>query len=106
MEHGTSGVPEDSIGEKAKSLKPQIIVMGTRGSGKKEKELIGSVTCEVLDSCHFPVFAVPESANIFEINELRHILFFCNNDTLHIDRVFLYGEILEGSVLQKLKNIP
>lgn len=101
------GVPEDSIGEKAKSLKPQIIVMGTRGSGKKEKELIGSVTCEVLDSCHFPVFAVPESANIFEISELRHILFFCNNeqeDIVALDT--LYRLFPDLSLNVTIANIP
>ena len=40
-----------TIVEYAKENKPEMIVMGTRGAGKKEKELIGSVTAEVLDSC-------------------------------------------------------
>ncbi len=81
------GVPEDIISEFAKQMRPYMIVMGTRGSGKKEKELIGSVTGEVLDSCRFPVFAVPESANIFDIKKLNHLVFFCNNE--HEDIVAL-----------------
>ena len=72
------GVPEDIISEFAKQTRPYMIVMGTRGSGKKEKELIGSVTGEVLDSCRFPVFAVPESANIFDIKKLNQFIYYDN----------------------------
>lgn len=72
------GVPEDSIIEYAKGVKPQLIIMGTRGTEKKEKELIGSVTGEVLDGCRFPVLAIPETANITNLDALKHIVFFCN----------------------------
>ncbi|MDE5786191.1 MAG: universal stress protein, partial [Duncaniella sp.] len=54
------GVPEDVIGEMARECHPMLIVMGTRGAGKKERELVGSVTAEVLDTCRYPVFTVPE----------------------------------------------
>lgn len=74
------GVPEDIITEYAKSSMPMLIVMGTRGAGKKEKELIGSVTAEVLDSCRVPVFSVPELSSIKSINDIKHILFFSNVD--------------------------
>ena len=101
------GVPENAIEEFAKSIQPQIIVMGTRGAGKKEKELIGSVTGEVLDACRFPVFAVPESANIFDINTIKHIAFFCNNE--HEDIVALdtmYRLLPNISAQITLINIP
>ncbi len=74
------GVPEDVITEYAKLSMPMLIVMGTRGAGKKEKELIGSVTAEVLDSCRVPVFSVPELAPIKSINDIKHVLFFSNLD--------------------------
>lgn len=72
------GVPEDSIIEYAKGIKPQLIIMGTRGTEKKERELIGSVTGEVLDGCRFPVLAIPETANITNLETSKHIVFFCN----------------------------
>ena len=56
------GVPEDVINSYAKQIHPTSIIMGTRGYGKKEKELIGSVTAEVLDTCRYPVFSIPEDA--------------------------------------------
>ena len=72
------GVPEDSIIEYSKGVKPQLIVMGTRGTSKKNQELIGSVTAEVLDGCRFPVFTVPESINEFNIKNVKHVVFFSN----------------------------
>ena len=43
------GVPEEAIAEWAKNNNPLLIVMGTRGTDTKERELVGSVTAEVLD---------------------------------------------------------
>ena len=74
----TEGVPEEAITEYAKENKPQLIVMGTRGKGKKEKELIGSVTAEVLDSCRFPVLTVPESVNLSKADDIKHVVLFSN----------------------------
>ena len=74
------GLPEEVIAEFAKEKKPELIVMGTRGADKKEKELIGSVTAEVLDSCRFPVFTIPESVNLENPAEIRHAVFFNNLD--------------------------
>lgn len=74
------GVPEDVITEYAKQTTPTLIVMCTRGTGKKEKELIGSVTAEVLDSCRFPVFSVPETIKIKNITEFQDVVFFANLD--------------------------
>lgn len=72
------GVPEDSIIQYSKGIKPQLIVMGTRASSKKERDLIGSVTCEVLDGCRFPVLAVPESIADFDVKTIKHVIFFSN----------------------------
>lgn len=58
----TEGVPEEAILRVAKDRCPTIIVMGTRGAGAKARELVGSVTAEVLDSCRFPLFTVPEKS--------------------------------------------
>lgn len=74
------GVPEDAIAAYAKEHPPLMIVMGTRGADKKEKEMIGSVAAEVLDGCRFPVFTIPEPLNAGGLNSLNNILFFCNAD--------------------------
>lgn len=101
------GVPEEAIIELAKEKKPELIVMGTREAGKKEKELIGSVTAEVLDSCRFPVFTVPESAEISRMDDIRHVLFFSNldqEDILALDAVYRFftDERLDVTIV----NVP
>ena len=68
-----AAVPEAAILEAAKRVKPMIIVMGTRGANKKERELIGSVTAEVLDSCRQPVFTVPEQSLLTGLDDIDDI---------------------------------
>lgn len=107
------GVPEDVIIEYAKHAHPMLIVMGTRGAGKKEKELIGSVTAEVLDSCRFPVFSVPEMSSLMGVADIKEILFFSNldqDDILALDalyRLFPNAKlrITLAHILDKKRNI-
>ena len=58
-----------------------LIVMGTRGADKKESDMIGSVTAEVLDSCRSVAFTVPESMRLPIPKEgMRQVAFFANLD--------------------------
>lgn len=93
------GLPEEVILEYSRETPPALIVMATRGKNRKEEELVGSVTAEVLDSCRVPVFAVPENYRFSSIQAIRNLLFFCNlnqNDLLSIDslmRMFSYPQV-------------
>lgn len=88
-----ASVPEDAVNEYAKLHKPLLIVMGTRGADKKERELIGSVTAEVLDSCREPVLTLPEQANIKTLNDIQDVCVPCNLDQ---------GDILAIDTLERL----
>ncbi|MGM9854957.1 MAG: universal stress protein [Muribaculaceae bacterium] len=72
----TEGIPENAILNYSKEIEPKVIVMGTRG--KNKKELIGSVTAEVLDAGKFPVLAVPENMTLNSIADVRNVVFFSN----------------------------
>lgn len=89
------GVPEDSIAEYARDIKPSLIIMGTRGAEKKEAEAIGSVTAEVLDEGRFTVLTVPEPVEAEQSLHPTNILFFSGldqNDILAIDTLYrLFG---------------
>lgn len=74
------GVPEDAIAEYASVNPPILIVMGTRGAGRKEKELIGSVTAEVLDECRYSILAIPENSRPTDIDKIANVVFFTNLD--------------------------
>lgn len=83
-----SAVPEDAILDVSKKEKPTLIVMGTRGADKKERELIGSVTAEVLDSCRQPVITIPEQSELASLNDLDEVVLMSNldqNDMLAMD---------------------
>lgn len=54
------GVPEEEILYYAREEKPLIIIMGTRGKGEKEMDLIGSVTAEIIDRSPVFVYAIPK----------------------------------------------
>lgn len=74
------GVPEDSIMEYARMNPPYLVVMGTRSYDRKEREMIGSVTAEVLDESRFSVLTIPETMDITKLDGPHRILFFSNLD--------------------------
>lgn len=74
------GVPEDSIIEYARLNPPYLVVMGTRNYDRKDREMIGSVTAEVLDESRFSVLTIPENLEINSIDGPHNILFFSNLD--------------------------
>ena len=92
LEHTvTEGVPEDAISEYAKANPPYLIVMGTRAAVQKDKEMIGSVTAEVLDEGHFTVLTMPEPVELEAALRPKNILFLSNldqNDILAIDTLY------------------
>ena len=101
------GLPEEVITEYAKEKNPSLIVMGTRESDKKGRELVGSVTAEVLDSCRFPIITIPESASFGKLSDLHHTVLFCNldqNDILAMDA--LYSLFADEHLYVTLLSIP
>lgn len=85
------GLPEESINQYARQSNPLMIVMGTRGADTKERDLVGSVTAEVLDTCRYPIFTVPESIVLPSLPSLKSIVFFSNfdqEDILALDLLF------------------
>lgn len=91
------GLPEESIIEYCKNVPPILVVMSTRGRKKKGEELIGSVTAEVLDSCRVPIFTVPENCTLDRIEDIKHLLMFCNLDQ---------HDILTVDTLMRLFDFP
>lgn len=82
------GVPEDAIVEYGKVNPPLMVVMGTRASERKKRELIGSVCAEVLDAGRFSVLTVPEPLAACDELPMRRVVFFCNleqQDILALD---------------------
>ena len=94
------GIPEESILGYARDKNPQLVVMGTRGADKKEAELIGSVTAEVLDSCRIPAFTVPENVDVAELMEMRRVAFLCNLEQEDMIALDTLCRIMKGQSLE------
>lgn len=74
------GIPEDEILNYCREQHPGMVLMSTRGISRKEEELIGSVTAEVLDSCEVPVFTIPDNYPVKDKKPLKRMLMFCTLD--------------------------
>lgn len=71
------GIPEQVILEYCRENKPVMVVMATRGADKKETDLVGSVTAEVIDAGRTPIFTVPENFGLTGMERIRRIAMFC-----------------------------
>lgn len=91
------GLPEEVIDDYALKVHPLLIVMGTRGADVKNRELVGSVTAEVLDSCRTSVFTVPETTKFRQLRDLHKVVFFSSSqqeDILALDALYrLFPEL-------------
>lgn len=107
MTNVVEGVPEDAIADYCKFNSPLLIVMGTRGHDKKEKDMIGSVTAEVLDSCRNIVLTVPDPADFTKIDDIKNILFLSTMDQEDILAVDALARLMpESNASVTLASLP
>lgn len=73
------GDPEWEIQEVIKEIKPEFIVMGTRGEGKKGF-LEGSMSEKIMSKTSIPVFAVPNSDDPVSFKNVMYATNFSDQD--------------------------
>ncbi len=84
------GITEDEIARMAKEYKPGIIILGTKGKGEKQSDIIGSVVYRVLDRTKIPVLAIPENSRYDARKEVKNIAYatdFDDSDFVAIRRL-------------------
>jgi len=69
------GVASYGITEMSNQYKPSFIVMGTKGEGFRNTELVGSVAKDVLESTRIPVLSIPESAKMVDSTQVGKVLY-------------------------------
>ncbi|MBW6480957.1 MAG: universal stress protein [Bacteroidales bacterium] len=74
------GIVEDEIALMAKAYKPGIIVLGTKGKGEKQSDIIGSVVSRVLDKSKVPVLAIPGQTSMESLIDVRNIVYATDFD--------------------------
>jgi len=68
------GYPEDVIPAFCEEYSPDLVIMGTCSKGETIKELLGSVTLDVIKKVQYPVLAVPKDY-VLNINKLNNVFF-------------------------------
>jgi len=85
------GYAEDILLKLSKETPPDVIVMGTKSKGETIKELLGSVTSDVVRKAHVPVLTIPSESNI-DLNKISNILFvtdFSDTDYKSLHKLIL-----------------
>jgi len=56
------GIASEEIIAESVQYKPEVIIIGTRGQGERENDLIGSVTAKIIEDTKVPVLVIPEDS--------------------------------------------
>lgn len=83
------GYTDDVILQVDKEMNPDVIVMGTKSKGETIKELLGSITSDVMRRAEAPVLAVPANSMV-DLEKLSRVLFitdFGDNDYISIHKL-------------------
>lgn len=67
------GVPEAEILKYSEQNGVFLIIMETRVKQEKQKELIGSITAEVIDASKVPVMVIPKGSDIMKLKNLYNV---------------------------------
>jgi nucleotide-binding universal stress UspA family protein len=92
------GLPEDEIIAYAKECRPTMIVMGTRGKNRKNIDLIGSVTAEIIELTRTPLLAIPENVPFDNLQDAENIAFaisFNHHDLVAFDH---FAKLMNGII--------
>jgi nucleotide-binding universal stress UspA family protein len=83
------GIASEEIIAESEVYKPEVIIIGTRGQGERENDLIGSVTAKIIDETKVPVLVIPEDSiyqGIAKIN-IMYTTDFDESDYLAIKKL-------------------
>jgi nucleotide-binding universal stress UspA family protein len=74
-----AGQPGIAIENSIKSFEPELVIIGTRGHGKRSNEVLGSVAGKVIDLAGIPVLLVTQDAVLNENRPIK-VLYATNFD--------------------------
>ncbi len=84
------GIIEDEVASMAQKYKPGIIILGAKGKGEKQTEIIGSVVYRICDKTRVPVLAIPEKSEFTTDTKVRNVIYateFDDSDFVAIRRL-------------------
>lgn len=92
----SEGLPEDEIIAYVNQNRPVLIVMGTRGKNRKNLELIGSVTAEIIERTKVPLLAIPEELSFESLQNVKNIAFATSFNQQDLVAFDLFVELINN----------
>jgi len=83
------GIASEEIIRKSEDYEPDVIIIGTRGAGAQENDLIGSVTAKVMEEAKVPLLVIPEDAKYEGIHTINilYVTDFDDSDYVSIKKL-------------------
>jgi len=94
----STGFFRDKILEIADELKPDYIIMGTKGASGIFSKLAGSNTVSVIDNTHFPVIVIPTDNTVTKVKKIAFASTMNMDETGLYDSVFNFAQALNAQV--------
>jgi nucleotide-binding universal stress UspA family protein len=91
-----NGLPEEEIVNYCNKTKPEIVIMGTRGKNRKDADLIGSVTAEVIENVQVPLLAIPENTPFRRLSQVEKVAFGTSFDQKDLDAFYNLFKLLKS----------
>ena len=82
------GFPIVEIVDYAESMAADLIIMGTKGTGKMPNRLLGSIAQGVCTKSHCPIMAIPEDAKFDKIEKVAYATDFELKDFTILEELF------------------
>ncbi len=85
-----AGLAKDEILDVAEEVRPDIVVMGTRGTNKKSSSFLGSITETAINKIKVPVLAIPDNylfSGDEKFNRIVYLTDFDESDFLSIKKL-------------------
>jgi nucleotide-binding universal stress UspA family protein len=96
-----AGLAKDEIISLANEIKPEMVVMGTRGADKKTSSIFGSITEVSIKRLSVPVLAIPEDYKFIGDENLRRVVYltdFDESDFMSIKKLMQFTKLFNMSI--------
>lgn len=94
-----AGFAADVVAQVCKELKPDLVVMGTKGATSPIDRMLGSITSQVINEIKCPILAVPESAVYSPVRSIAYATDFSEKNRQSISVLGDLAKAMQASVI-------
>ena len=92
------GLAVDVILEVAEKIKPDLIIMGTKGASGVQEVLIGSNAAKVIEKAKCPVISVPAKASYTPIKNITYATNYETSDIISIRKLVDIAKLFDARI--------